>query len=97
MKGKLAAVASKSASWVVFRTHPSCRQRAGGIPSVIPGWLRSEPVVAARNACEEVTRDGDLGHLEDEIAAMADALYANLEVRLAGRGEGPAFNHLRLR
>ena len=33
---------------------------------------RSEPVDAAHDVCEQVTRDGDLGHLEDDIGPVAD-------------------------
>ena len=36
------------------------------------GWRRSELVDAAQNVGEQVFRDGDLGHLERDIAAMAE-------------------------
>ena len=49
--------------------------------------VRSEPIDQAQNVGEQVTRDGDLSHLEDDIATVADDLRADLDELFAQRGQ----------
>ena len=51
-----------------------------GLPTVMPDLgFRSEPVDAAQDIGEQVTGDGDLGHLERDVAPVADDLRADLD------------------
>ena len=65
---------------VVF-THEgrSCRHVGRG--------RRSEPIDSAEDVGEQVTRDSDLGHLEDNVATVADDLRADLDEIFAQRGQ----------
>lgn len=75
----MVAVATDIAVRAVLRAHSSCRRRASarGRRSCW-GWLRSEPVDAAQDVGEQVAGNGDLGHLERDVAAVADDLRADL-------------------
>ena len=84
--GRVAVVASDIAVRAVLRTHSSCRRRASaGVRRSCRGWRRSELVDAAQDVGEQVARNGDLGHLERDVTAMADDLRANLDELLAQR------------
>ena len=48
---------------------------------------RSEPIDSAEDVGEQVTRDSDLGHLEDDVATVADDLRADLDELFAQRGQ----------
>ena len=39
---------------------------------------RSEPIDSAEDVGEQVTRDSDLGHLEDDVATVADGVVARI-------------------
>ena len=81
-------VAFDIAGRAVSRTHWSCRLHACGtiLASCWEG-RRSEPIDPAEDVGEQVTRDGDLGHLEDDVATMADDLRADLDELFAQRGQ----------
>ncbi len=59
------------------------------ILSTIRTWLRSEPVDAAQDVGEQVTRNGDLGHLEDDVAPVAHDLRADLDELFPEAGQRP--------
>ena len=48
---------------------------------------RSEPIDSAEDVGEQVMRDSDLGHLEDDVATVADDLRADLDELFAQRGQ----------
>ena len=48
---------------------------------------RSELIDPAEDVGEQVTRDSDLGHLEDDLATVADNLRADLDELFAQRGQ----------
>ena len=52
-----------------------------------PEGRRSEPIDSAEDVGEQVTRDSDLGHLEDDVATVADDLRAYLDELFAQRGQ----------
>ncbi len=39
---------------------------------------RSEPIDSAEDVGEQVTRDSDLSHLEDDVATVADGVVARI-------------------
>jgi len=90
LRARLAVVASDIAGRAVLRTHQSHRRLASaGVRWSCWGWLRSEPVDAVQDVGEQVTRDGDLGHLEDDVAAMAHDLRSVLYELLPQRRQRP--------
>ena len=81
-------VAFDIAGRAVSRTHRSCRLQAlGTIVSSCWEGRRSEPIDSAEDVGEQVTRDGDLGHLEDDVATVAEDLRADLDELFAQRGQ----------
>jgi hypothetical protein len=50
-----------------------------GTPVAMWDRIRFEPVDAADDVGEQVTGDGDLGHVERDVTAMADDLATNLD------------------
>ena len=48
---------------------------------------RSEPIDSAEDVGEQVTRDSDLGHLEDDVAPVADDLRSDLDELLSQAGQ----------
>jgi len=84
---RVAVVASDIAVRAVLRTHPSRRRRAlAGVRWSCWGWLRSEAADAAQDVSEQVTRNGDLSHLESDVAPVAHDLRANLDELLSQAG-----------
>src|SRR3977135_404343 len=81
-------------------THPSRRLLLNG-PSNMSRWrwwwlrpqFRDEP----QNLLEHLPWDGDLGHLEGDIAAVADDLGADLDQLLLQACQRPFLNGLRRR
>ena len=60
---------------MTFGTHPSFRQHGPSFSRrSCRSRLRSEPVDTVRDVAEQVTGDGDLGHLEDDVAPVAHDL-----------------------
>ena len=51
-----------------------------------------QPSDSVQEAAEQLARHGDLGHLEDEVAAVRDYLCANLDHLLPQRGQRPLRN-----
>ena len=81
-------VAFDIAGRAVSRTHRSCRLHAWGtILSSCWEGRRSEPIDSAEDVGEQVTRDSDLAHLEDDVATVADDLRADLDELFAQRGQ----------
>ena len=50
-------------------------------------WLKSEPVDAAQDVGEQVAGNDDLGHLERDVAPVADDLRADLDELLPQAGQ----------
>ena len=83
-----AALGGETGLWAVFQTHLSCRPRAGAVfRRSCWGVLRSEPVDTAQDVGEEVTWDGDLGHLERDVATVAYHLRTDLDEFFPEAGE----------
>ena len=81
-------VAFDVAGRAVSRTPWFCRLQACGT-ILVSCWegRRSEPIDPAADVGEQVTRDGDLGHLEDDVATMVDDLRTNLDELFAQRSQ----------
>src|SRR5258705_12355515 len=60
-------------------------------------WLRPEFRDQPQNLLEHLPRDGDLGHLEDDIAAVADDLRADLDQLFLQTRQRPVHDRLRRR
>lgn len=58
------------------------------------GWLRSEPVDAAQDVGEQVAGNGDLGHLERDVAPVADDLRVDLDELVAQRRQRPLLDDI---
>jgi hypothetical protein len=81
-------VTSDIAVRAVLRAHSSCRRQASArVRRSCRGWRRPEPVDAAQDVGEQVTGDGDLGHLERDVAPVADDLRADLDELLSQAGQ----------
>ncbi len=64
-----------------------------------PSWRqrrRSQAVNEAQDLSEQGAWDGDLRHLESDIATVADDLGADLDQLLAQRGDRPTLGILGL-
>jgi hypothetical protein len=55
------------------------------------------PAAAAVPRCKQISRDGDLGHLEGDVAAMADDLRADFDELLFQGRHRPVLDRLRRR
>ncbi len=65
-----------------------------------PSWRqgsRPQPVNQAQDLCEQGSRDGDLGKLESDVAAMAHDLGPDLDQLLTQGGQRPVLNVFRQR
>ena len=69
----------------------ACRAVSWATPILSSCWegCRSEPIDPAEDVGQQVTRDSDLSHLEDDIATVADDLRADLDELFAQRGQCP--------
>ena len=60
-------------------------------------WLRPQFGDQPQDLGEQHPRNGDLGHLEGDIAAVADELRADLDQLLPQAGQRPLLDRLRRR
>jgi hypothetical protein len=60
-------------------------------------WLRSQPVDTAQDVREQVPGDGDLCHLEGNVAPDSDNLAANLNQPVPEGRHRPVLNGIRQR
>src|SRR5258708_12250699 len=60
-------------------------------------WLRPQFRDEPQNLLEHLLRDGDLGHLEDDIAAVARHLRADLDQLVLQGRQRPVLDRLRRR
>ena len=72
-----------SCRWLLLNAGPSNVSRGRG------WWLRPQFCDEAQNLLEHLPGDGDLGHLERDVAGVADDLRADLDQLLFQRRQRP--------
>ena len=91
--GKIGAARAGNTDIVLAKTHLSRRFRWELVPPACSRrrwrWLRPEFGNQPQDLGEHVPRHGDLGHLESDVAAVADEPGADLDQLLPQAGQRP--------
>ena len=84
------------ALFLVIRTHSSRHDDASdSLQSLRWGWPWSHSIDQPQNLLEQFLRHRDLGHLEDDVAAMAHDLGVDLDELLPQARQRPLLDCLR--
>ena len=85
-----------SVTFLAIQTHPSCRfHLAVDFPGLHRSRAWSQFIDPPQNFPEQVPWHRHFGHLERDVATMADDLGSDLDQLLPRRGQRPVFQFLR--